>query len=158
MRPLLSPPPHLPNVRVHSHVSLFRRKFWASKSMYRGSAAGFLALQGFCVNPGIPPQKKVTTHIWSSLFGSVAYRRLSSSEGAPAVVWEAFCPNRGLGDDTRPKSGPYLLLFLLLHGGRSGSGRPRTTLENILPQERYQLVSDLYLQCLTCATQMHIRR
>ena len=55
--------------------------------------------------------------------------------------------NRGLGGDIRLKSGPYLVLFVLLHGGRPGSGRPRTFLENILPQERYQLVSDLYLQC-----------
>ena len=60
--------------------------------------------------------------------------------------------------DIRLKSGPYLVLFVLLHGGRPGSGRPRTFLENILPQERYQLVSDLYLQCLPCATQMHTRR
>ena len=66
--------------------------------------------------------------------------------------------NRGLGGDIRLKSGPYLVLFVLLHGGRPGSGRPRTFLENILPQERYQLVSDLYLQCLPCATQMHTRR
>ena len=58
--------------------------------------------------------------------------------------------NRGLGGDIRLKSGPYLVLFVLLHGGRPGSGRPRTFLENILPQERYQLVSDLYLQCLPC--------
>ena len=63
--------------------------------------------------------------------------------------------NRGLGGDIRLKSGPYLVLFVLLHGGRPGSGRPRTFLENILPQERYQLVSDLYLQCLPCATQIH---
>ena len=56
--------------------------------------------------------------------------------------------NRGLGGDIRLKSGPYLVLFVLLQGGRPGSGRPRTFLENILPQERYQLVSDLYLQCL----------
>ena len=43
---LLSPSPHLPNVRVHSHVSLLRinRKFWASKVMYRGSAADFSAV------------------------------------------------------------------------------------------------------------------
>ena len=57
MRPLLYISPHLPNVGVHSHVNLFRRKFGASEVMYRGSAADFLALQGFCVNPGIPPQK-----------------------------------------------------------------------------------------------------
>ena len=59
--------------------------------------------------------------------------------------------NRGLGGDIRLKSGPYLLPFLLLHGGRPGSGRPSTTPENILPQEIYQLVSDLHLQCLSCA-------
>ena len=55
--------------------------------------------------------------------------------------------NRGLGGDIRLKSGPYLLLFLLLHGGRPGSGRPSTAaLENILPQERCQLVADESLQ------------
>ena len=43
-------------LRVHSHVSLFKRECWASKAIYRGSAADFLALQGFCANPGIPPQ------------------------------------------------------------------------------------------------------
>ena len=63
--------------------------------------------------------------------------------------------NRGLGGDIRLKSGPYLLLLLLLHGGTPGSGRPSTTLENILPQERYQPGSDQSLQCLPCATQMH---
>ena len=51
--------------------------------------------------------------------------------------------NRGLRGAIRLKSGPHLVLFVLLHGGRPGSGRPRTFLENILPQERYQLVSDL---------------
>ena len=57
---------HLPNVRVYSHVTFFRRKLWASKAMYRGSAANFLALQGFCANPGIPPQmpqKSDYTHL-----------------------------------------------------------------------------------------------
>ena len=44
--------------------------------------------------------------------------------------------NRGLVGDIRLKSGPYLLLFQLLHGGRPGSGRPSITLENILSQER----------------------
>ena len=43
--------PHLLNVRVHSHVSFFRRKLWASKVMYRGSAADFLV--GLC-KPGNP--------------------------------------------------------------------------------------------------------
>ena len=54
--------------------------------------------------------------------------------------------NRGLVGDIRLKSGPYLVLFVLLHGGRPGSGRPKTFLENILPQERYQLVADVSLQ------------
>ena len=53
--------------------------------------------------------------------------------------------NRGLGGDIRLKSGPYLVLFVLLHGGRPGSGRPKTFLENILPQERYQQVSDIFI-------------
>ena len=66
--------------------------------------------------------------------------------------------NRGLGGDIRLKSGLYLVLFVLLHGGRPGSGRPRIFLENILSQERYQLVSDLYLQYLPCGTQSHTRR
>ena len=46
MRPLGAPSPHVPNVRVPSHVSLFSRKFWASKVMYRGSAADFSVV--FC--------------------------------------------------------------------------------------------------------------
>ena len=31
-------------IRVHSYVSLFSRKVWASKVMYRGSAADFLVV------------------------------------------------------------------------------------------------------------------
>ena len=49
-RPLLSISPHLPNVRVHSHVSLCSRMFWASV-MYRGSAAFFFVV--LC-KPGNP--------------------------------------------------------------------------------------------------------
>ena len=47
--------------------------------------------------------------------------------------------NRGLGDDIGLKSGPYLLLFLLLHCGRPGFGRPRTTpgLSKIYCHKRY---------------------
>ena len=41
-RGLLSISPHLPNVRVHSRVPLFSRKFWVTKVMYRGSAADVL--------------------------------------------------------------------------------------------------------------------
>ena len=42
--PARGPSPHLPNVRVHSHASLFSRKFWASKVMYRGSTADILVV------------------------------------------------------------------------------------------------------------------
>ena len=146
------------------HVSLFRGKFWASKVMYRGSATDFWLCRGFVQTRESyrKSHRKLTTHIWSIFFGLVlvACRKLSSSEGAPAG--EGFGrsaeQNRGLGGDIRLKSGPYLLLFLLLNGGRPGSGRPSTTLENLLPQERYQLVADKSLQCLPCATQMHTRR
>ena len=159
MRPLLHTSPHFANLRVHSHVSLFRRKFGALKVVYRGSAAGFLALLGFCANPGIPPQKpqKVNyTHLvdflWLSimvvLFGGCSSRRFGRSAEQ----------NRGLGGNIRLKSCPNLLLFLLLHGRRPDSGRPSTTLENILPQERYQLVAEKSQQCLPSATQMHTRR
>ena len=127
-----------------SHLSFSRRKFWAWKVIYRGSAANFLSLQRFCANPGIPPQKPPKV--------CPLRRVLQQAFGRPAEQ------NRGLGGDIRLKSGPYLLLFLLLHGGRPGSGRPNTTLENILPQERYQLVAEKSLQCLPCATQMHTRR
>ena len=44
MRLLGAASPHLPNVRVHSHVALFSRKVWASKVMYRGSAVDFLVV------------------------------------------------------------------------------------------------------------------
>ena len=50
---VVSAPPPI----VGTLVNLFRRKFWASEVMYRGSAADILALQGFCANPGILPQK-----------------------------------------------------------------------------------------------------
>ena len=71
---MLSPSTHLPKDRVHSHVPLFRGKFWASKAMYRGSAAEFLALQESCAIPGIPqqiPQKGDNAHF-------VDFLRLSS--------------------------------------------------------------------------------
>ena len=119
--------------------------------MYRGSAVNALVVLG------IPPQmpQKRSTHMQTTFFGLVARRRLSLLQKGLGRSAEQ---NRGLGSDIRLKSGPYLVLFVLLHGGRPGSGRPRTFLENILPQEIYQLVSDLYLQCLPCATQMHTRR
>ena len=103
------------------------------------------------------PEKR-SRYMQTTFSGLVARRRLSSSEGASEGVGRSAEQNGGLGGDIRLKSGPYLVLFVLLHGGRPGSGRPRTFLENILPQERYQIVSDLYLQCLPCATRMHTRR
>ena len=81
---------HLPNVRVHSHVSLSKNKFWASKVMCRGSAADVLTLQGFCADPGIPPQmpqKGYYTHL-------VDFVRLSSMY---KVVLFGGCSSRGLG-------------------------------------------------------------
>ena len=77
MRPLLPPSTHLPNVRGHSHVSLFRRKFWASKVMCQGSAADFLVLQGFCANPGIPPQMPQKGDFFFSF--NLTYSRWTSS-------------------------------------------------------------------------------
>ena len=50
LRPLGAISPHVPSVRVHSHVSLFSRNVWASKVMYRGSAVNALVVSG------IPPQ------------------------------------------------------------------------------------------------------
>ena len=81
--PLGAVSPHVPNVRVHSHVYLFRRKVWASKVMYRGSAVNALL-----VVLGIPPQvpQKRSKHMQTTFFGLVARRRLSSSEGAPEWV------------------------------------------------------------------------
>ena len=85
-RPLGAISPHVPNVRVHSHVSLFsiNRKVWASKVMYRGSAVNALMVSG------IPPQMphKRSSYMQTTFFGLVARRRLSSSEGAPEGVGE----------------------------------------------------------------------
>ena len=76
--------PHVPNVIVHSHVSLFSRKVWASKVMYRGSAVNALVVLG------IPPQmpQKRSRHMQTTFFGLVTRRRLSSSEGTPERVGE----------------------------------------------------------------------
>ena len=81
-RPLGAISPHVPNGIVHSHVSLFSRKVWASKVMYRGSAVNALVVLG------IPPQmpQKRSRHMQTTFFGLVARRRLSSSEGAPEEI------------------------------------------------------------------------
>ena len=62
-RPLLSISPHLRNVRVHSHVPLFSRKFWASKVMYRGSAADFLVVVCKSGNPTTNATEGNYTHL-----------------------------------------------------------------------------------------------
>ena len=82
--PLGAISPHVPNVRVHSHVSLFSRNVWASKVIYRASAVNALVVLG------IPPQipQKRSRHMQRTFFGLVARRRLSSSEGAPEGVGE----------------------------------------------------------------------
>ena len=43
--------------------------------------------------------------------------------------------NRGHEGDIRLKSGPYLLLFLLLHGGRPGTGRKHNSQKYIATRE-----------------------
>ena len=88
LRPLGAISPHVPNVTVHSHVSLFSRNVWASKVMYRGSAVNALVVLG--IPPQIMPQKR-SRHIWTTFFGLVARRRLPSSEGAPEGVGEVCC-------------------------------------------------------------------
>ena len=62
------------------------------------------------------PQKR-SRHMQTTFFGLVARRRLSSSEGAPIGLRRSAEQNRGLGGDIRLKSGPYLVLLVLLHGG-----------------------------------------
>ena len=57
LRPLGAISPHVPNVRVQSHVSLFSRNVWASKVMYRGSAVNALVVLGI---PPQMPQKQET--------------------------------------------------------------------------------------------------
>ena len=86
------------------------------------------------------PQKR-SRHMQTTFFGIVARRRLPLWRVLQKGLGRSTEQNRGLGGDIRLKSGPYLVLFVLLNGGRPGSGRPRTFLENILPQERYQLYS-----------------
>ena len=62
-QPLLAISPHLPNARVHSDVSLFSRKFWASKVMYRGSAADFLVVPCKPGNPTTNATEADYTHL-----------------------------------------------------------------------------------------------
>ena len=62
-RPLGALSPHVPNVRVHSHVSLFSRKFWASKVMYRGSAADILIVLCKPGNPTANATEDDYTHL-----------------------------------------------------------------------------------------------
>ena len=53
--------------RVHSHIYFFRRKFWASKAMYRGSAADFLAVLCKTENPTTNNATKRRLHTFSNL-------------------------------------------------------------------------------------------
>ena len=59
--------------------------------MYRGSAADFLALQGFCANPGIPPQMPAQKGDYTHL---VDFLRLSNMQKI-ALLGE--CSSIGLG-------------------------------------------------------------
>ena len=55
-----------PNDKVYScvcsHVCLFQKKFWPSKVMYRGSAAGVTVERGFCSNLPQKPRKGDDIH------------------------------------------------------------------------------------------------
>ena len=68
-------------------MSLFSRKVWASKVVYRGSAADFLVVLCKPGNPTTNATEGDYTHL-DNFFGVVAHRRLTSSEGAPAGVGE----------------------------------------------------------------------
>ena len=104
------------------------------------------------------PQKR-SRHMQTTFFGLAALEGCPLRRVLQKGLGKSAEQNRGLGGDIRLKSGPYLVLFVLLHGGRPGSGRPRTFLESIFPQEEiYQLVADVSLQCLSCTTQMHTQR
>ena len=103
-RPLLYTSPHFPTVRVHSHVSFFRRKFWASKVTYRGSAADFLVVLWKPGNPTTSATEGDYTHLdnflrLSSMSKVVLFEGCSSSFGGSSAQ------NRGLGGDVRLKSG-----------------------------------------------------
>ena len=108
----------------------------------------------FCVNPGIPPQmpqKGDYTRL-------VNFLRLSSIyiKGAPAGFREVFCAkprSRGrFQAQERRKPAAVPTAVKEYRKRRPGLDRP-STIENILPQERYQPVAEIYLQCLPCATQ-----
>ena len=62
-RPLEALSPHVPKVRVYSHISLFSRKFWASKVMYRGSAADILMVLCKPGNPTANATEDDYTHL-----------------------------------------------------------------------------------------------
>ena len=62
-RPLGAPLPHLPNVTLHSHVPLSSRKFWASKVMYRGSAADVSVVLCKPGNPTVNATEGDYTHL-----------------------------------------------------------------------------------------------
>ena len=115
-RPFLSISPHLPNVRVHSHVSLFSRKFWASKVIYRGSAADVLVV--LC-KPGNPTTNNATEVDYTHLDN---FLRLSTNSMYKVVLFGG-CSSRVLGGVLRKivvsgamsgSRADNLLLFLLL--------------------------------------------
>ena len=130
------------------------------KVVYRGSAFCFLALQGFCANPGIPPQKPQKsdyTHL-------VHFLRLSSMY---KVALFGGCSSRGLGG---------LLSKTAVSEAISGSRAVHTCccfyccmagdlaradqapLSKIHCHKREINLSEKSLQCLPCATQIHTRR
>ena len=119
----------------------------------------------FSEKPGIPPQvpqKGDYTHL-------VNFLRLSS---ILKIVLFGGCSSRVLGGLLRKTA-----VSGVMSGSRAentcaavptaagvqkterpGLDRQKSTIENILPRERYQPVAEIYLQCLPCATQMQTRR
>ena len=117
----------------------------------------------FCVSPRIlpqMPQKGDYTHL-VNFFGLVACTRLSSSEGAPAGFWEVFCAksrSRGQCQAQERRTPVAVPTAVRVQDTKRPCLDRQSTIENILPQKRYQLVAEIYLQCLPYATQMHTRR
>ena len=63
--------------------------------------------------------------------------------------------NRGLKGDVRPKSGEPAPVPTAVGPQKTEiwlEPPKQSTIENILPQERYQVVVELDLRCLLCAT------
>ena len=84
---------------MHSRVSLFSRKFWASKVMYRGSTADILVVLCKPGNPTANATEDNYTHFDNFLRLSPLRRVLEQG------FRRSSAQNRGLGGDVTLKSG-----------------------------------------------------